>query len=365
MLPVRSLPPRRRSPYACAGLTAAVLLTAAAPTVAQDEPAGDVPTVGAPVEAPAAAPPAQGSAEHGTFTGIFENDLLANTDRHYTNGIRLSWRPAGPAPSWAETVADALPIFPEERDLGLTWSVGQSMFTPDDISISPPDPDNRPYAGWLYGSLTLVSESRHYLDALQLSLGVVGPAALAEEAQTFVHEITGSQDPKGWDFQLDNEPGLILSYERRFRQLGYWQFAGMEADVQPYIGGAVGNIVTQAYAGGIVRIGQNMPGDYGPPRIRLGAPSADVFNPSDGFGWYAFLGTEGRAVARNIFLDGNTFRDNTPSVDRKPLVADVVGGVAVTYGNLRFAYSHVLRSEEFDGQDDPDSFGSISLTIEF
>jgi hypothetical protein len=356
MPPACSVAPRPCLSTACAGLAAAVLVATAAPGLAQDAPAPD-------------APPDVGSVEtdsdDGTFTFIFENDLLANTDRHYTNGIRLSWQPAGPAPAWAEAITDFLPVFPEEHDLHLTWSLGQSIFTPDNISISPPDPDDRPYAGWLYGSLTLTTQSEEYLDALQLSLGVVGPASLAEETQKFVHEITGSQDPKGWDFQLDNEPGLILSYERRFRQLGYWQFGGMEADVQPYIGGSVGNIITQAYAGGIFRIGQNMPGDYGPPRIRLGAPDPDVFEPSEGFGWYAFVGTEGRAVARNIFLGGNSFQDDSPSVDRKPLVGDLVGGVAVTYGNLRFAYTHILRSEEFDGQDDPDSFGSINLAIRF
>ncbi|MEL0021765.1 MAG: lipid A-modifier LpxR family protein, partial [Rickettsiales bacterium] len=27
----------------------------------------------------------------GTFTAQIENDRIANTDRHYTNGIRLAW----------------------------------------------------------------------------------------------------------------------------------------------------------------------------------------------------------------------------------------------------------------------------------
>ncbi len=300
----------------------------------------------------------------GTFTLIFENDLLANTDRHYTNGIRLSWIPAGEAPRWAEAVADFLPIFPEERDVHVTWSLGQSMFTPENISISPPLPDDRPYAGWLHGTATLVSVSEAHVDALELALGVVGPASLAAETQKLVHEIIGSQDPKGWEFQLENEPGVVLSYERRFVGLPQWQLGPVQVDAVPYAGGALGNIITQAYAGGVVRLGQNMPGDFGPPRIRLGAPNIDLFEPSAGFGWYLFFGTEGRAVARNIFLDGNTFRDS-PGVDRKPLVGDLAAGAAITYNGLRLSYTHVMRSEEFDGQDDPDSFGSISLSIEF
>lgn len=357
------LPLRRPWRLSLPGVAVAASLAAAvaAPALAAEDEVPDAPDA-AGEQAPGQE--ASGQDPAGTFTLIFENDLLANTDRHYTNGIRLSWIPAGEAPRWAEAIADVLPIFPEERDVHVTYSLGQSMFTPENISISPPDPDDRPYAGWLYGTATLVSVSEAYVDALELALGVVGPASLAAETQKFVHEIIGSQDPKGWEFQLENEPGVVLSYERRFVGLPQWQVGPVQVDAAPYVGGSLGNIITQAYAGGVVRLGQNMPGDFGPPRVRLGAPNIDRFEPSEGFGWYLFFGTEGRAVARNIFLDGNTFRDS-PSVDRKPLVGDLTAGAAITYGAFRLSYTHVMRSEEFDGQDDPDTFGSISLSIEF
>lgn len=67
----------------------------------------------------------------------------------------------------------------------------------------------------------------------------------------------------------------------------------------------------------MLRLGQRLPLDYGPPRIQPSLPGSGFFvPPQDRFGWYLFAGVEGRAVARNIFLDGNTFRDSR-SVDKE------------------------------------------------
>lgn len=51
-----------------------------------------------------------------------------------------------------------------------------------------------------------------------------------------------------------------------------------------------------------------------------------------------FVGAEGRAVGRNIFLDGNSFKDS-PAVDKKPFVTDAIAGVAFTYSKVRLSYT--------------------------
>ena len=80
--------------------------------------------------------------------------------------------------------------------------------------------------------------------------------------------------------------------------------------------------------------------------------------------WYAFAGVDGRWVLRNIFLDGNTFSDSH-SVDKKPLVADFVAGIAITYDQFRVAFTHVMRTREFDSQAEADRFGSLSFSVRF
>jgi hypothetical protein len=93
-------------------------------------------------------------------------------------------------------------------------------------------------------------------------------------------------------------------------------------------------------------------------------PGSGFFIPRHDFGWYLFAGIEGRAVARNIFLDGNTFRDSR-NVDKEPLVGDLQYGIAITWRNLRLGYTHVLRTREFKGQGGRrDDFGALSLSLQ-
>lgn len=82
------------------------------------------------------------------------------------------------------------------------------------------------------------------------------------------------------------------------------------------------------------------------------------------FGWYAFAGIEGRAVARNIFLDGNTFADSR-SVDKEPLVGDLQFGIVLDWSDVRLSYTHVYRTREFRTQESSDDFGAFSVSAKF
>ena len=81
-----------------------------------------------------------------------------------------------------------------------------------------------------------------------------------------------------------------------------------------------------------------------------------------GLGWYLFGGLEGRAVARNIFLDGNTW-EASPSVSKKTFVADFQAGAVLTYDQMRVSYTHVWRTKEFETQRHGEQFGAISVSV--
>ncbi|MBK1665627.1 hypothetical protein CKO38_13870 [Rhodospirillum rubrum] len=305
--------------------------------------------------------------DDGTLSIQVENDKFgfSGTDQHYTNGLHATWLSGtGDMPIWAQEVGNALPFFPTNSIKRYSLSFGQSIFTPSDTQADDADPDDRPYAGWTYIGLGYLAETGNTLDRLEIDLGVVGPWALGEETQNNFHSLIGVDTAKGWGSQLHNEPGAVLYYERMWRALGSFKAGGLGFDFSPHAGAALGNVYTYAAGGGTVRVGFNLPDDYGPPRIRPSLPGSTQFEPTGGLGGYLFAGVEGRAVARNIFLDGNTFRDS-PSVDKKIFVGDVQAGVAVTLGNTRVTYTQAIRSPEFDGQDKPDIFGSISLSYRF
>lgn len=303
--------------------------------------------------------------DNGIITIAWENDRWAGSDHHYTNGMRLSYLSAETSiPRWLDTAADSLPFFADHGRKRYAFGIGQNMYTPEDITLRGLQRTDRPYAGWLYGTIGMTSDTGHRLDNLELSLGIVGQSALGEPVQEFVHDVTHSPDPQGWDNQLKDEAAIMLSYERKWRGLYEFSPFGVGVDITPHLGGSVGNVFTQAVTGATVRLGFDLPADYGPPRIRPSLPGSDFFVPTQQLGGYLFAGVEGRAVARNIFLDGNTFKDSH-SVDKEPLVGAFQFGFAITYQSVRFGYTHVFMTEEFETQSAGDQFGALTLSARF
>jgi lipid A 3-O-deacylase len=323
-----------------------------------------------------AAPPDAARADDKSHVTILEeNDsIYFNSDKHYTQGIRLSY--LGPdvqpdsfwsgafgwfgwaAPNFLDSTTD------QSRHYAL--ELGQSLFTPKNLSLLPPDPHDRPYGGWLYVGASLLQETdRRMLENLELQLGVVGPAALGKQTQNTFHQFIGQDQAQGWSTEIQNEPGIVLSYERKWRLnlLG----SGVDGvDVIPEAGASVGNVFTYGETGGLLRIGHNLQADYGPVRIRPALSGTDYFNSkymAGDYGWYFFAGTQGRIVGQNIFLDGNTFRTSR-NVTKKPLVGDLQAGFSIFTSNaLRVDFSVMRRTEEFQGQATPDVVGTAALSF--
>jgi hypothetical protein len=123
-------------------------------------------------------------------------------------------------------------------------------------------------------------------------------------------------------------------------------------------------VLTYASAGLVLRLGNNLTADFGPPRSRPALSGSAFFEPGEGFGWYVYAGVEGRAVARNIFLDGNTWQDSR-SVERIPGVGDASLGAVAMWGSVRLAASYTFRSREFEAQPRAAQYGSLSLSARF
>jgi hypothetical protein len=301
--------------------------------------------------------------ENGTLSIVLENDWFSSKDQHYTNGLQAAWTPAGkPVPAWALRFVRLLPWFPAAGEVRHGYAFGQNIYTANDISLVDPPPEEPPYAGWLYGSIGMNVWTGRQSDLFALTLGVVGPASLAEPSQKFIHKITGSDKPRGWDTQLENEPGIVLTYQRSWRGQATEAPGGLKLDLTPHVGAALGNVYTYANAGLTLRYGRRLPQDDGPLRIQPGAPGSGFYVAGDDFGWYVFAGLDGRAVARNIFLDGNTFRDSR-SIDKEPFVGDLQLGFALTWRSARLSYAHVLRTREYTGQPRNEDFGALSLSM--
>lgn len=301
----------------------------------------------------------------GVISLTSENDLFGGTDRNYSNGIRIERvSPAGRVFPLLREAADLVPGLDLERiNLRQGFALAHTIFTPEDISALVPDPEDRPYAGWLYVSGTVVASDEDTQDILQLNLGVVGPSAQAKWVQTNWHAMINGVEPRGWDHQLHDEPGLELIAQRMQRYSGPNLPFGLETDYGLHYGGALGNVRTYASTGGMARIGFDLGSDFGPPRIRPATAGAGVFDPHEDLGGYLFVGADLRAVVRDIFLDGNTFRDSPSVSDRRLFVGDIQTGIALHYKTVQVAFTYVHRTEQFVKQDGPQRFGAISISI--
>ncbi len=322
---------------------------------------------------------AQRELKSGTTTIYFENDLFTGTDRYYTNGAKVSWTSPNLEKFRDENrarfllpVIDLLPFVNApgyQRNVG--FSLGQNIYTPDDTESEKLVVHDRPYAGWLYLGFSLARKNVRFRDEFGFTVGVVGPWSFAQDAQRLVHAARDLEIPRGWQHQLDNEVGVVLTYQhtRRFVLLG--DRSGFGLEVLPYLGGALGNVYTQAAAGSELRMGLNLPDDFGTPVI---GPADSTPSPVEGreqerrsrfdLGLYLFARAEGRLVARNIFLDGNTFSDSH-SVDKKIGVADLSVGASLNYKNSKITYAVVYRTEEYTTQNGAQIFGSVTLNFAF
>jgi lipid A 3-O-deacylase len=302
--------------------------------------------------------------DKGIFNIVFENDIFAGSDSDYTNGVRFSWLSSEDhMPYLANRIANLLPLA-GNGNKRISIAAGQSMFAPEDLSRRDLVIGEQPYAGWLYGSVGMVSDTGKTLDNVMLTLGVIGPLSFAEQSQKFVHHVVDSPQPNGWDNQLENEPGIVLTYERKWRSIYEISPFGLSVDATPHAGVNLGNVNTDATVGVTFRLGYDLPSDYGPPRIRPSLPGSDFFIPTSELGGYLFTTFGERAVARNIFLDGNTFR-NSPSVDKKNFVSSLQVGAVVTYGETRLSYTQIFMTKEYDTQKHPSVFGALTLSHRF
>lgn len=309
---------------------------------------------------------------------FYENDLFGDTDKYYTNAIQITWlskdlnryRDDVRLPEWSIPIIKAIPFSGDggsAHNVGLL--LGHQIYTPSDIQTTSPFEMDRPYTGFLYGGLALHSKTAAILDTLEIVLGVVGPAAKGELVQNTVHDLRGIPTAKGWDNQLHNEPAVRFSWQRKWRLHSMQLLEILDYDLISHAGMTLGNVRTSANTGGEIRFGYNIPKDFGSDIIRAGAGVSAPFNRNSGsgktaFGAHMFAGSQVKAVLRDIFLDGNTWEDS-PSVDKKRLVADLSVGFSFNVDMVKLTYRHFFRTKQFDNQKQGQVIGSLTLTLAF
>ncbi|HET6254850.1 MAG TPA: lipid A deacylase LpxR family protein [Puia sp.] len=173
---------------------------------------------------------------HWMFRIYEDNDFLnargCGTDDAYTNGTRLDYfyQPLHPPKNPIDHIlpkagAHSLNIY--------GWGIMQLMYTPQNITDPAYQPDDYPWSGALFATHTLYSYNpvKKYDLQTELELGVIGPAALAQQAQTGFHRLIHYFKPQGWNHQYPNDilANVNVTAER--------QLAGNGSNIE-WIGGS-------------------------------------------------------------------------------------------------------------------------------
>jgi hypothetical protein len=192
-------------------------------------------------------------------------------------------------------------------------------------------------------------------------LGVVGPAAFGEEIQKAVHELVNSPEPMGWENQLGNELLLNMYYQRKHKQIERPAF-----DLTTGFGLGAGNMLTGADLLLEARFGRNMPQGF----VHVPDPTGRSLpydahlpppKPARSVLYYSVV-LRAAWFGHLLFLDGNTFR-NSHSVDREPLVAELILGMHYQRPKWGVHLSWWFTSDTFDPG--PDAPPGADLTNDF
>ncbi|MFW6413538.1 MAG: lipid A deacylase LpxR family protein [Oceanicaulis sp.] len=296
---------------------------------------------------------------------VVENDVFAGTDRNYTNGTRFEIvRPAEETNPWLRRAARAQPFVDLDGvELRDGFALSHTLYTAQDITDPDPPADSHPYAAHLSFQWFATAADENSENTVLIDLGLIGPAAGGEFVQSNWHALIDGDEPMGWDTQLKNEIVFALAGQRVARHVG-GRIGPLEYDAVTHAGLTLGTLRTAISAGGTVRIGTGLDASYAPPRLRPAIGPSSLFRPGAGGGAYVFAGVGAYGVARDVFLDGNTFADSR-SVEKYPAVADLQAGAEVRWKTWRAAFTYVLRTEQYRGQDGPQGFGAVSVSRAF
>lgn len=313
----------------------------------------------------------------------WENDTWFKTDRHYTNAVQFSSR------SLEDTRGERVRRWTNSacrlfgcagaRFLFTQYSIGQLMYTPADITVSTPQPFDRPWAGLLYAERQwlFLDPDGAAITTLTAQAGLTGKLSLAEPAQKMFHRLFDRPMPQGWDKQVGNTLALLVSAERR----SAWPMLSgtLAGDVRLHTAGywrlAAGNLMTYAALGMSVTIGKNLPlVAPAPPGIVNRVGPLDTACRLRWVQCTLVLGAEARAIGYNLFLEGRPWRED-PGVAPRRWVGELSAGLRLDFPGTRsrehgpwFAQLRAIRrSAEFRGQAQgrPHTVSSVTVGVDF
>ncbi len=269
------------------------------------------------------------------------NLRLKGTDEAYTNGTRLDLFYEKNRNTFF-FLNKWMPLAGKNAINTYGWGIMQSMYTPEDITKTEPDPLDFPYAGVLFITHSIHSSNavKKYSFNTELQMGIIGPLSLAKESQIAIHKLIKYKRPMGWDHQLPTDLALNINFsaEKQLWQQGKWF---------EIIGGTqlnAGTLLNSFSTYSIMRIGKMNPYFNG-YISRYSSPQET--NREAGHQWQAFILLKPRVdyIHRNSLVNGGLFNGRRDKLIKQAVKSNEPG-IAIPEGRiLAFDYGFSLTCD--------------------
>ncbi|MFH4529559.1 lipid A deacylase LpxR family protein [Vibrio diabolicus] len=299
-----------------------------------------------------------------TVSFTLDNDGIFGVDQDYTNGIFLSYA-TGQLKQESQwkwlSLADSEHANIDKIELVL----GHKMWTPSDIEADYPLVNDRPYAGYLHTEINYLSLTDDKAVRYNFTIGATGESSLSEKAQEIVHGITGSTDPQGWDYQIDDKVAFSLGYRvfnklmRSEGQKTQWEITNIN-DIN------AGNFRSDVSQGVMFRWGTNLASSIGAANISVESPFSASMLAQDTSSWFLFTGFEGRYRFNDMTIEGDRPGIPEPSapydVTLQNWQASAVAGAAWYNQNYGASLTFTIKTPDYE-ESQTDVYGTGSFSV--
>ena len=311
------------------------------------------------------------------FSIQFYNDYFAGADKHFTNGFALSWLDSDKNKADSNSssgystlllhIVDTIPSVNIDNYKNYTAgaSLSQIMFTPKDTTLSTPQYDDIPYAGYLGLSMFLFEWDRDSFKEYRVDLGVVGKESGAGDLQKSFHRLIRNKIPQGWDTQIKTH--YVVNALYRFGEKS-WQKVnsdGITMDWFNHGGFQAGNNITDLFAGSMFRFGKNYTNNFNVhyPYLKEEASLLRLDGRHKGFGWSLTTGVNVEALAYSYILDDA--KSEGYNIDKNYVNGSLYLGGDFYYYAHKLTYFYQVQSSYITSQKTVDIYGGLTYTYQF
>ena len=311
------------------------------------------------------------------FAFLFYNDVFAGTDKHFTNGMNLSWlddsfgdieeTKENSYSNFIYEIVNTLPlaIMDNSKHHNAGVSLSQFIITPTDISLSTPQYDDMPYAGYLALAFYMFEWDKESFSEFRVEFGVVGKESGAEFVQKTVHKIIGNSEPKGWDTQLGTQyiANVLFRYGEKT-----WvnnNIHGLSMDWFNHFGIQAGNFVADVFGGSILRIGDNYVRNFNLhyPYLKEEASLLRLDTEHRGVGWSLSAGLNTELLAYSYILD--EAKAEGYETQKNFFNISLYAGIDLYYEAHKLTFFYQSQSPYTTQQNNIDTFGGLVYSYQF